>query len=191
MPICELCKEELLLERTLPVISSRHLPEIWSCLPYNGAVKECIKKFKYSGQKQIINFFGELTRHFLDESTISHINADLIVPVPIHLARRLARGYNQSELLAKALSDLTCVPFSMNNLIKTRNTHPQIGLSKNSRIKNLRGSFSVPRPSPVVGKSIMLVDDVMTTGATLEACAAELLRAGAQEVRGFTIARTL
>jgi len=191
LPVCENCKNFLLSEKMLPSVSSALLVEIWSCLPYEGTIREFIKKFKYSGQRQLTGFFSDLVRRFLKENNIPKEDIDLIVPIPIHLARRVSRGYNQSELIARILSDLLKTPFSTNVLIKTKNTHPQIGLSKNNRIKNLRGSFRVPRPSPVTGKSVMLADDVVTTGATLEACAAELLRAGAKEVRAFTLARTL
>ncbi len=191
LPICEACRQLLLSQKNLPASSSAHLPEIWSCLPYEGAIKECIKQFKYSGQKRIILFFEDLTRHFLDENNFPRATPDLIVPVPIHPARRLARGYNQSELIAGALSDLIHVPFSMSDLIKTKNTPAQIELSENDSMKNLRGSFLAPRRSRAAGKSILLVDDVMTTGATLETCAKELLHAGAKSVSAFTIARTL
>ena len=191
LPICEKCKKSILSGKTLPAVSSSHLPEIWSCLPYEGAIRECIKQFKYSGQKQIVGFFKELTQHFFDEKNISNKNFDLVIPIPIHLIRRLSRGYNQSELIAKILSDLSSVPFSRSELIKTKNTKPQIKLSKKDRVKNLKGSFLVPCPHRVTGKSILLVDDVMTTGTTLETCAKELLKAGARKVYGFTLARTI
>ena len=189
-PVCESCKGSIFTEKMLPATSSRYLEKIWSCLPYSDVIKECIKKFKYSGQKQIILLFRELVLHFLKRSELKEKAFDLIVPVPIYLTRRLSRGYNQSELIAKVLSDPLRAPFSSNKLIKTSNTHPQLGLPKSERIKNLKGSFAVPRPSPLVGKSIILADDVITTGATLESCACELLRAGAKEVSAFTLART-
>jgi ComF family protein len=190
-PVCGKCKASIFTGKTPPYMSSRHVDRIWSCLAYNGAIKECIKKFKFSGQKQVIPLFRELTQHFLRKNELKDKVFDLIVPVPMYLTRRLSRGYNQSDLIAKILSDSLRVPFSTNKLIKTSNTHPQIGLSKNERINNLKGSFSVPRPSPVVGKSIILADDVITTGATLETCARELLHAGAGHIYAFTLARTL
>ncbi|MGB3082724.1 MAG: ComF family protein [Candidatus Omnitrophota bacterium] len=191
LPICEKCKMKLLSEKPLPVMSSARLRKIWSCLPYEGAVKECIRHFKYSGRKQLIPLFKDLMWNFLKEDNVPRPTASLIVPVPIHPIRRMSRGYNQSELISKILSGLVHVPFSMDNLIKIKNTPPQTELSKSARIKNLRGSFLAPRPSRVSGRSILLADDVMTTGATLEACAKELLRAGAKSVSAFTIARTL
>jgi ComF family protein len=160
-------------------------------MPYEGAAKECIRHFKYSGQKQLVPLFRDLMRNFLKADNVPRVTANLIVPVPIHPIRRLSRGYNQSELISKILSDLAGVPFSMDNLIKIKNTPPQTELPKGARMKNLRGSFLAPRPSRISGKSVLLADDVMTTGATLETCARELLRAGAKTVSAFTIARTL
>ena len=138
LPVCEDCKTSLLSGEMPPSVSSALLAEIWSCLPYEGTIREFIKKFKYSGQKQLLHFFSVLTRHFLEETNISKTNTDLIVPIPIHLTRRISRGYNQSELIAKILSDFLNAPFSRNILIKTRNTIPQIGLSKKNRIKKVK-----------------------------------------------------
>ena len=130
-----------------------------------------------------------MIRKFLNENEWPHV--DLIVPVPLHPDRRSARGYNQSELISSILSEQLSSPVSFSVLIKTKNTAPQIGLSGKKRVNNLKNSFAVVDRLQLMGKSVMLVDDIITTGATLDACAVELLRAGAKKVSGFTLARTM
>ena len=120
----------------------------------------------------------------------------LIVPVPLHLSRRRERGFNQSELLAAGLVRAlgkqrggAAPQVAKACLRRTRATPPQTGLSVASRRENLRGAFEVVKPDAVRGRVIVLVDDVMTTGATLSACARALKRAGAARVMGLTLAR--
>ncbi|MFH1553198.1 MAG: phosphoribosyltransferase family protein [Candidatus Omnitrophota bacterium] len=132
-----------------------------------------------------------MIRKFLSENNIPSEAVDLIVPVPLHPSRRHTRGYNQSEIISEALSGRFSAPVCSHALIKTKNTVPQMGLSRKNRIKNLKNSFTVVDRLYLVGKSILLVDDIMTTGATLDTCAVTLLGAGAKEVFAFTLARTL
>lgn len=119
--------------------------------------------------------------------------ADLIAPVPLHWTRLFHRRYNQSALLANALARLTGRPAAPELLRRWRRTPSQGGLDRTERIRNVRGAFSVrakSRPS-VVGKRILLVDDVLTTGATVEACAKVLLKVGATAVDVLTLARVV
>jgi len=139
----------------------------------------------------MVRVFCDLVQEYLSQRPIEPRTVDIMIPVPICAARYRKRRYNQSGLIAGVLSRFLLVPVRAHNLIKTKNTPPQIGLSRNERINNIRGSFSTIKPSLLAGKSILLVDDVMTTGTTLDACAEELIRAGARKVTGFTLARTL
>jgi ComF family protein len=114
---------------------------------------------------------------------------DRVVPVPLHWRRRLARGYNQAERIARPLSariDLPC----LQALSRCRATPPQSRLGRDERLSNLRKAFRVPRPERVRGLHILLVDDVTTTGATLEAAARALRSAGATAVTALVVART-
>ena len=115
---------------------------------------------------------------------------DLIIPVPIHYFRMLKRRYNQSALLVKYLSLRSEVAADYISLIRHENTIPQVELSGAARRKNLKTAFMVKYPQNVEGKKIVLIDDVTTTGSTLNECAKVLLRAGAKEVYSITLART-
>jgi ComF family protein len=119
--------------------------------------------------------------------------ADLIVPVPLHWTRLIARRFNQAALLARGLSKRTRIPFDPRLLVRTRRTRTQGDLTRSQRMRNVRGAFAVRANarSKLKGRTIVLVDDVMTTGATLEACAKALRRAGAKEVRVLALARVV
>jgi ComF family protein len=114
-----------------------------------------------------------------------------IVPVPLHFWRERKRGYNQSELLAVSLGNLTGLPVERRALKKIRPTRSQTELSREERIENVAGAFAVRRPETVRGRTLVLVDDVCTTGATLDACASALKEAGAKRVLALTVARQI
>jgi ComF family protein len=112
-----------------------------------------------------------------------------VVPVPLHWRRRLARGYNQAERIAAPLAARLGLPL-LRALRRPRATAPQTGLGRRQRERNPRGAFRVRRRAPIAGKALLLVDDVVTTGATLDAAARELLRGGAARVVALAAART-
>jgi ComF family protein len=114
---------------------------------------------------------------------------DIIMPVPLHGRRLLARRFNQSQLLGKALAAELNLPLDCFSLVKKRPTKSQGGLNRKERFRNVESSFTVTKNSDLSGKTILLVDDVLTTGATAEACAKALKRAGAAEVGIVTFAR--
>jgi ComF family protein len=115
--------------------------------------------------------------------------ADLIVPVPLHIWRRLRRGYNQAELLAREIVRLTGLPLDTRVLRRHRAGRRQLGLSRRERRRSLAGCFAAEQ-ARARGRTILLIDDVVTTGATLETCARVLLDAGALGVVGCVLART-
>lgn len=114
---------------------------------------------------------------------------ECLVPVPLHFLKRHSRGFNQSELLAKRLSPLVGLPLEERALVRNRWTRAQAGLGKEKRKGNVEDAFAVKRPECVRGRHVLLVDDVCTTGATLEACAQALKNAGAKNVNALTLAR--
>ena len=115
---------------------------------------------------------------------------DIIIPVPIHRLRLLKRRYNQSAILAKYLSQKTLIPTDCESLVRHRNTTPQVELSGNARRQNLKQAFSVKYPQQIKGKKVVLIDDVSTTGSTLNECAKVLNKAGAAAIYTLTLART-
>ncbi len=116
---------------------------------------------------------------------------DLIVPVPIHWRRRLSRGYNQSEDIARALGNRWRLPVDTTGLCKSRHTRSQVHSTYNERLTNLRDSFSVKTPEKFAGRHILIVDDVLTSGATLDACAHALLEVQSTRISFLTLGLSL
>jgi ComF family protein len=119
------------------------------------------------------------------------IDADVIIPVPLHPARLRTREFNQSLLLADQLSRYLSRPVSAGNLVRIAATDPQTTLTRKARLRNLRNAFNIRRPQDLAEKRILLVDDVFTTGTTLNECAKILRKAGAGPVFALTLARTV
>lgn len=113
----------------------------------------------------------------------------IIVPVPLHWKRVNERGYNQAELIAQNLSRLLTISYAPEAMQRIRYTKTQTQFNKEARSKNLVGSFQVQQPKEILNKNILLIDDVATTLATLEACANALKNVGARNIWGFTVAR--
>ena len=121
---------------------------------------------------------------------VAPITCDLFVPIPLHPARVRERGYNQSALLAQALGRRLGIPTAKDAVRRVRNTKSQVGLSRSERLQNMSGAF-VSLRNLAGAPHIVLIDDVCTTGATLEACAEVLIGAGAGSVRALTLARAI
>ncbi len=152
---------------------------------YDGPVAAAIKRFKFGRQMAYL----PVMQHWLKQPRCRELvaAADLLAPVPLHFRRLQSRGFNQALFLARAFPD---VAVSREALVRVRNTVPQIGLNPQERRENVQGAFAVPRPGAVEGKSVLLVDDLFTTGATVRECARVLSRAGARRVEVLTVART-
>ena len=148
---------------------------------YDNILAAAISRFKFFGIRRLHKPLGK----FLLEFEMPAIDA--IVPVPLSLKALRERGFNQAFLLSKIVSDHSRVPMIINGLVKERDTHAQIGLSAKERAANLRGAFSTTRDFTAM--KLMLIDDVMTTGATANECSKQLLKAGAKEVIVMTLAR--
>jgi ComF family protein len=120
-------------------------------------------------------------------------DADAPVPVPLHWRRRLARRYNQSAVLSRAISAICGVPITHGGLKRIRATPQQVGRSRTERADNIQGAFLIPpdHKVEVAGRRLVLVDDVLTSGATVDACTRALLRAGAAEVDVLVFARVV
>lgn len=145
-----------------------------------------IHAFKYQGYSFLADFLGErMAQEFIKYPELTPI--DWVVPVPLHPKKRRVRGYNQSQLLAESFCKHTGLLLRGEVLLRQRDTLSQARLKRAERLTNMAGAFAaLPE---VKGKRILLIDDVATTGATLEGCAAALKQAGAKQVTAFTLAR--
>ena len=155
----------------------------WAPLRYEGVGKEIVHALKYRGYTRLVE---KLAAPMLSKALSGRGTFDSIVPVPLHPARLRKRGFNQAALLARGISGRINIPVS-DTLQVVRNTRDQVELSAAERRANVAGAFSARARTR--GR-ILLVDDVLTTGATLNACASTLLRAGAAEVHAATLCRT-
>lgn len=159
-------------------------------LSYDDASRKLVTRFKFG---DMLHPAEALANWMVRAGKDCLADADMMMPVPLHRVRLIRRRYNQAALLAKAISKQSKVPLLVDGMVRVRRTTPQTGLSRRQRKVNVRGAFQLSEQAlqAVQKKRIVLIDDVMTTGATLEACAILLKKAGAAEVRVLTLARTL
>ena len=155
-----------------------------SAFVYNEAARESVVRFKYHGCQQYAACYAEEIWALRKEELLS-FRADALIPVPIHRDRLLKRGYNQAELLAYELSRLSGIPLRRDLLFRTKKTRAQKALGPEARIRNLQDAFSAGKAAKELN-TVILVDDIYTTGATMEACARVLLSAGVKRVYGVT-----
>ena len=155
--------------------------------PYRmeGAVRKAIHALKYQGVRAVAPTLGQLLASFLVREGLE---GDLLVPVPLHSKRERQRGYNQSLLLAQAVGDATGLAVEPRALTRVTSVPSQVSLRAEERRTNVAGGFRAKHGS-VSGRRILVIDDVCTTGATLEACALSLKEAGAVSVWGLALAR--
>ena len=154
-----------------------------------GRTQKLIHKLKYDGKRKVGIKLGNLYGRMLKESPYFH-KIDLIVPVPLHPRKKQKRGYNQSDLFAQGLSEEMEIPRAPNALKRLEMTETQTKKSQAERFANVAEAFAVNDPKILKGKHVLLVDDVMTTGATMEACANQILSCEDTKVSMATIAFT-
>lgn len=160
-----------------------------SCGVYGGTLKDVILLFKYRRYAPL----GRPLARFMDAALAREREiwegAEALVPVPLHPSRRRERGFNQARVLARELARSRGLAVLDGALVKARNAPPQAGLRAAERERNVVRAYAVRRAERVRGRTLILVDDVTTTGATLRECARELKAAGAKEVRAVTLAQ--
>jgi ComF family protein len=145
-----------------------------------------IHHLKYYNYRKIAYIFGLEIGKYL--KNLNKTDFDLIVPIPIHSAKKRERGYNQSDLIAAGVADYLNIPYDLKVCKRVSYTQTQTRLSKNLRIDNVKGIFKIKDTNIVKNKSILIVDDVYTTGSTINSLALELLESGANSVISATIA---
>ena len=159
-----------------------------ACFVADGPVRNFIHGFKYNRRTHLRRPLAEWLAATLDEPRIKSRPFDALVPVPLHHIRFREREFNQAEELANLIAPRAGKPV-WNALRRIRNTPTQTKLDREERAENLRGAFVVRKPAMVKGRDLLLVDDVFTTGSTVEECSRILLKAGASSVRVITVAR--
>jgi ComF family protein len=153
-----------------------------------GVLRDLIHRFKYEGQYYLRQLLSEILLEAMRDERMAATPIDALVPVPLHPARRRERGFNQAEALAKSLSKKTAIPV-LDCVERRSYTQTQTRFDREERIKNLRNAFALRKSNVVLGKNLVLLDDVLTTGSTLHECALVLRNAGAESVRAITVVR--
>jgi ComF family protein len=157
---------------------------------YEGALRDLIHLFKYKGTRPAGKLLGSLLNQAVAAMTLP--DSLILIPVPLWSGKRNSRGFNQAEAIARTFMSFqtsSSIQLDTSIRVRTRETASQTGLTRHQRRANVRGAFSVRKPEKVKGRSILIVDDVMTTGTTAGECARVLRRAGAKEVFVATVAR--
>jgi len=174
---CSLCKHPPLLFDTVVTIGG-----------YKDNLRDAILRMKHPQQENLSLAMGRLLgqKRF---SELDELEAEMIVPIPMYWTRRLRRGTNSAELLARCLGRKLGLPVRRRLLVRCKNTTPQSELSAKKRFSNMRGAFRVRRPQQLKGARVLLVDDVLTTGATCSEAAVVLKKAGAAMVAVAVVAR--
>ncbi len=210
-PLCDGCKQEIVLnsghscavcaesiEGDLPPeaksrcgrcrISPPPFDRTLFSLRYTGKTRNLIHQFKFRGKAGLsIMISGLISARILRELELKKY--DLIMPIPLHFIRLLARGYNQSYLLARDIARSFNMPVNSSALVKRLNTPPQSSLSKAKRLKSIENAFTVKDPEDIEGKNILLIDDLMTTGSTLIEASKTLKKYGAKSIACAVAAR--
>jgi ComF family protein len=198
--LCEGCSKPLLAEEdvlclncniyNLPRTAYHHIPEnetfmrfagrvpvqkatSFAYFTHEGLLQHLLHGLKYDGKKHIGLYLGRQLGYDLKQLNW-HQGIDAIVPVPLHVDKEASRGYNQTALIVEGMSSVLGIPKLENALVRTRNTESQTQKTREERIENMQLAFTVNDVNKITGKHLLLVDDVLTTGATLEACALAL-----------------
>jgi len=178
-PLCRLCRQEFFaFERAR------------SFGIYDDALSSAVVLLKYEGVRRLGEWFAARLAEMV-EADPQAWQVDLVVPVPLHPDRLRERGYNQAELIAKPLAKRLRLQFGSYLLVRTRPRPAQLVLSRTERWTSVRGAYATREGATVDNLRVLLVDDVLTTGATLDSCSRALKKAGAKAVLGLTVARVL
>ncbi|MDF2678600.1 MAG: phosphoribosyltransferase [Bacillota bacterium] len=191
-PCCVKCSKPMDLGLNVDICKDcageeKHFETSKSPFEYDGLIKKCIYDFKYYNKPYFYRFFGSSLISYMNENNYNSF--DFILSVPLHRSKMIKRGYNQSELLAKYIAGKSNIPY-VNALKRTKKTSKQSSKSKSERQKNLKNAFKVKQSSQKIkNSSVLLVDDVYTTGSTADECSKVLLNFGVEKVFVITIAR--
>jgi len=176
--VCAACQSDYFLDQI--VIATKY---------QNTLAEKIISNLKYHFVVELVEPLVGLLSDQLRAKQINQVlQSAILIPVPIHYRRFLKRGFNQSELLAEKLAEFYHCAVQTDVVKRTKNVKPQVGKNRQQRIENVQGSFEVLAPEKVLGKTVVILDDVFTTGATMNEMARVLKNAGAEQVIGLAVA---
>lgn len=195
--LCQDCCHLIELENGFLFNKKNRAPDLkyldkiyWASNYQNFVIKKLIKKYKYSPfYKNLFFVFSKILCDFIELNELTFNEIDLIINVPATIKRKKWRGFDHIEKFCLEFGGKINIPVCKNNLIKIKNSKAQVALSKEQRKENLENAFFVGNPEKIKGKNIMLIDDVLTTGTTLNECAKTLKQAGCKKIYGLVIAR--
>lgn len=201
---CQICRRGPLADHqhlcaqcfvSIPWVNpSSHIPlsgitHSWAACQYQEPFTTLIHRFKYNGSTSLKKLFGFLLNHYISTHHLPINDIDLIIPIPLHATKLRERGFNQSLLLATSVGEHFQRPIDHTILERTQLTQSQTALSLKDRWTNQQGTFRITHPLLITGKHVLIVDDLMTSGATTLTAAYELKKAGALRVSILTLAK--
>ena len=175
--LCEKCKSEMVMIR-------KHESYVFCVGAYEGILEKAIKQLKFNGKKRLALPLGRL---LADHNPF--LSADAVIPVPLHPNRLKERGFNQSALISTPLAKNTGAVVLEDALVRKKDTKHLFELGRLERQKTIEGAFDIARPHVIRGASLILVDDIYTTGTTIATCRKILLGAGASSVKALVLSR--
>lgn len=166
-----------------------HVSRVRAAVPFDEQHRPIIHEFKFRKHRWILRAYERTIRRTLKQTSFQ--NCDIVVPIPISRKRRIEREFNQAEDLACVVARSLRLPVASRVLGRKTGARPQSALKRKERLANVKKQFYVKRKNEIEGRSILLVDDIYTTGATINECADQLRRAGARDVSAFVLARAV
>lgn len=179
--LCKDCYERLEIVHGELELDCSYIKKTYYSLEYNRFIREIIGDYKFNGKNYLYKPLGQIMVETITRKNI-HKDIDIIIYIPIHRRKEAIRGYNQAELLGNFIGKELNIPVSKNNLVKIKWTKEQSHLTKINRATNLKDSFKVKDINKIKNKKILLVDDIITTGATMGECSRLLINSGVKEV---------
>lgn len=190
--VCASCFSQIdissLVIKSLP---SNHFDRAWGmCEIKDKPLGQIIHNYKYNFVRELEEYLEKIILEYFSQHRFEDfLDADMIIPVPLSRKRQLIRGFNQAEIIANIIAKEITMPVENNLLYRRLNNRPQVGLIADQRQSNVRGIFNIRSKELLRGKNILLVDDVITTGATISECARVIKEAGASKVWGLALAK--
>jgi len=181
LPLCQECQE-----------NPPYFKRLFAPTLYEGVTKKAIHLLKYNGKKGILRGIERVMKiYFNNTRSLPFLSLDLIIPIPLHKKRLKQRGFNQAELLSLIIAKYFHLKLVKDNLERVKPTRSQTTLNRKERMENIRGAFQLKNGEELQGKSILLVDDVYTTGTTVKEASKTVIKAGPKEMYVFVLSRAI